>query len=286
MRIIFLTFLLVLSNNLILFSQVSDYGSKTTIYNISSNEKKEYKLKVTLPKNYNENKAYKTLYYLDGWWLSELVLGSYAVLSVTENVEDIILVGISIDGNVLDWNIQRTYDFTPSKYEMPIEQKVGIGEDAITLDSITTGGGSIFINFLETKVLSFIDNRFSNIEKKRGFIGHSFGGLFGVYIMKNRPEIFTDFIIISPSLWWNNYELLNEESFHSFNQHRGPKKVHLSYGANESAWIVRSNTKMDGIINKLGKDQLDYQFVAYQKSNHNSVLPRAIYDGLKHLYSK
>ena len=156
MRIILLTFLLILSNHLILKGQNSDYGTNTTFHQISSNEAKVYKLKITLPNNYDENKTYKSLYYLDAWWLSELVLGSYAILNLTENVEDIIFVGITIDGNVSDWNIQRTFDFTTSKYDMPLAQKVGISDHDINLDSNITGGADIFINFLETKVLKFV----------------------------------------------------------------------------------------------------------------------------------
>jgi predicted alpha/beta superfamily hydrolase len=286
MRIIFLTLLLILSDHLILKGQNSDYGSNTTFHKISSNEAKDYKLKITLPNNYDEKKTYKALYYLDAWWLSELVLGSYAILNITENIDDIIFVGITLDGNVRDWNVQRTFDFTPSKYDMQVVQKVGISDHAINLDSNTTGGADIFIDFLETKVLKFVENKIPNLEKNRGFIGHSFSGLLGIYIMQKKPEIFTNFIIIAPSLWWNKPEMLNPKLFHNFIKERGPVKLHLSYGEDESNWIVKSNIKMDSIINNLERDRLEYKFVAYEKSNHNSILPRAIYDGLLYIYSK
>jgi hypothetical protein len=80
--------------------------------------------------------------------------------------------------------------------------------------------------------------------------------------------------------------MLKQKLFHNFIKKRGPVKLHLSYGEDESNWIVKSNIKMESIINNLEKDRLNYKFVVYEKSNHNSILPRAIYDGLLYINSK
>jgi predicted alpha/beta superfamily hydrolase len=286
MRVFFLTFVLITLNSFLLIGQRTDYGSTTNRYSISSDEEKVYQLKVTLPQDYDENKDYRTLYYLDSWWLSEIVMGSYALLTISEKIDDVVLVGISLDGSLLDWNIQRTFDFTPSKYNMPVSQTVGMGENAIPLNENTTGGGEKFIEFLETKVLKFIDDKYPNLSKNRGLLGHSFGGLFGFYVIQNRPALFSDFIIISPALWWNKSELLQEELFSEFKEDEQQAKLYLSYGEDEFKWIVSSNIEMDNVINNLGKSRLDYKFVAYDKTNHNSILPKAIYDGLMYLYGR
>jgi predicted alpha/beta superfamily hydrolase len=286
MKTIFLYTILLISIHPNFFAQKSDYGASTTAYDISSDEGKEYKLKITLPHNYDNNKTYKVLYYLDAWWLSELVLGSYAILSLSEKINDVVFVGISIEGDVLDWNMQRTYDYTPSIYDMPITQTAGLGKHAIKLDSTTTGGAHIFLEFLESKVFNFIDNKFSNLDNNRGFIGHSFGGLFGFYVMQNKPQLFTDFIIISPSLWWNKSELLYPELFNDFTQQKKSGKLYLSYGKNESNWIVESNIKMKEILSNLEQNRLEFMIEAYDKTNHNSILSKAIYNGLCFLYKK
>jgi len=286
MKFSFITILLLLSNTLPLLGQNSDYGSQTYIHSVISEENKVYQLKVTLPANYNENKTYETLYYLDSWWLSELVLGTNALLNTTEQITDIVFVGITLEGNLLDWNIQRTFDFTPSKYNMPIEQRVGIGENAIPLDENTTGGAAIFMEFLETKIVTLIRDSYPNLSEKRGLLGHSFGGLFAFYIMQHKPRLFSDFIIISPALWWNEQELLNEKYFEHLKSSKKSTTLFLSYGEDESKWIVRSSIEMNDLITNLRLSLMDYEFVTYEKSNHNSVLPRAIYDGLLMLYKK
>jgi hypothetical protein len=275
----------LLSGMVSLIAQKSDYGSQTKLHSISSNEQKDYQLKVTLPKNYDANNSYKSLYYLDSWWLSEAILGSYALLNLTQQVDDIVLIGISVTGTALDWNIQRSFDFTPSTYKMPVKLLAGTGENALTLGDSNTGGAELFVQFLEAKVVTFIENEYPNLEKQRGLLGHSFGGLFSFYVMQNRPQLFSDYIIISPSIWWNKPERLHEKLFTKFNETDKPTKLHLSYGEDESKWITNSNIKMDSVLTGIASSRLDYKFVAYKNTNHTSILTKAIYDGLLFLYA-
>lgn len=269
-----------------LFSQTSPYGSETKHYELVSEAQQAYSLTVTLPKDFDPKKEYKSLYYLDGWWLAESVLGAYALLSITEQIDDVVLIGLSADGSLLDWNVQRTIDYTPSIYQMPLTQNSGTGENAIPLDSTTTGGAERFADFLATSVFEFVEEKHPDLSSSRGLLGHSFGGLFGFYLMQNRPELFAEYIMISPALWWNKSELLQENLFEQFALINQPNKLFLAYGEAESGWITRSAVKMDEIIQSLEKSSLKYSFVPYPASNHNSVLPRAIYDGLFYLYSK
>ncbi len=289
MRFTFGIILLVLINHVNLLGQVSDYGSTTETHYIVSKEDKKYKIKVTLPHNYNQNKTYETVYYLDSWWLSEMVLGTYAILNLSEKIDPIILIGISIDGNLKDWNIQRTLDFTPSKYDLGImgfEMQAGSDENSIRLNPNNTGAAAIFSTFLETKVITSIEEKYPNLEKNRGLIGHSYGGLFSFYIMQQKPQLFSDFIIISPSLWWNKSELVKKEFFLKFKENKLASSIYLSYGSSESKLITRSNTEMDTVLKGLEKDQLNYKFNIYQKANHNSILSQGIYDGLLYTYEK
>ena len=272
-----------------LYGQKTGYGSSTTEHTIISNEGNQYKLKVTFPAEYNLSESYKTLYYLDAWWLSELVLGSYAILNLTNSVEDVVLVGISLEGSELDWNTQRNRDFTPSAYDinkMGFQLKGGSGENGVDLTPETTGKANAFSEFLNNKVFKFVENKYSNITESRGLIGHSFGGLFGIYSMQNHLEMFNDLILISPSAWWNKSELLDETRFSSFNNLNRDTKIHLSYGGAESRLITASNQSLNLILNGLKNENFNFKFEAYENKNHHSVLSRAIYDGLFFLYGK
>lgn len=286
MRLTF-SLIFILAIHFEIFAQVSDYGSSTEIHDIVSQDNKKYQLKVTLPNNYQTSKSYKVLYYLDSWWLSETVLGSYALLQLSEKVEDIVLIGITTDGNLKDWNIQRTLDFTPSNYDievMGINMRAGSGENSIELNPNNTGGADSFIEFIETKVFPYVEETYPNLGMNRGLLGHSYGGLFSFYVMQKQPQLFSDFLIISPSLWWNKSELSEKSSFSKFLSNKKPVNLHFSYGGVESKLITKSSLEMNEIILDLENENLNYEFNFYEKANHNSILPQAIYDGLLFLY--
>ena len=50
-----------------------------------------------------------------------------------------------------------------------------------------------------------------NVSRDRAWFGHSFGGLFGVYLLINGSDVFQRFIIGSPSLWWDKRAMLKAE---------------------------------------------------------------------------
>jgi predicted alpha/beta superfamily hydrolase len=42
----------------------------------------------------------------------------------------------------------------------------------------------------------------------RVLVGHSLGGLFAVYALMTRPDVFQGYIAISPALWWDDQSLV------------------------------------------------------------------------------
>lgn len=265
------------------------HGSSTTIHKVVSEQQHAYELMITLPPGFDKNKSYETLYYLDGWWLSEIVKGSYTLLQIMDLSRDIVLVGISVDGDELAWNTQRTRDFTPSGYDvdqMKIKMKSGVGKNGIDMNPSTSGEADAFIDFLEKKVFTYVEALHPNLVKQRGFIGHSFGGLFGIYISQQRPDLFTNLIVLSPALWWNKNEILKPELFEKLKNQKAPTNLFIAYGGKESKLIAKPSIEVDQLIKDLNKEKLNYKFKCYEEANHNSILPRAIYDGILFLYGK
>ncbi|MCF6279949.1 MAG: hypothetical protein L3J14_06340 [Flavobacteriaceae bacterium] len=280
---------------LLVFNNI--YGQETEEHKIYSQDEDEYILKITFPKNYNIDKEYKTLYYLDAYWLSGITLGSYTILNLTNSVQDVVLVGISLDGSEKDWNKQRDMDFTPSPFKnlglfedfkkknlennVKISFKTGGGNQ---LNKENTGGASLFLDFLENNIIAFVENKYPNLNKRRGLLGHSFGGLFGFYTLQNHPELFKDLILISPSLSWNSFELVDENKFSKLAESKSDIKFYHSYGENEIIAIKKSSNDIKSIITKLEVGNLDYKFNPFKDSDHHSILSKAIYDGLLYLY--
>ena len=294
-KILILGFLFLFQN---FFGQKNELGFKTESHKFYSQDKDEYIIKITFPRNYSPDKEYKTLYYLDAYWLTDIIVGSYTILDFCEYVENIVFVGISYISEP-DWSKQRNMDFTPSPFK-----NLGLFEKSSTLSSKlntkltvktsgiyelkeeNTGGANLFLDFLENKIIKFVEEKYPNLNKRRGLLGHSFGGLFGFYALQNRPELFQDLLLISASLSWNSFELDDKTKFSKLKESKSKIKLYHSYGKDEVKGIRTSNNEISEIISEIELESLSYKFEPVKNTNHHSVLSRAIYDGLLYLYKK
>ncbi len=78
------------------------------------------------------------------------------------------------------------------------------------------------------------------------YFGHSFGGLFGTYVLLTAPAEFRRYIIGSPSLWWDHGVMLRSETLSAggaspsrqvgpaWMDNDAPVTVYLGVGSNET----------------------------------------------------
>jgi len=170
-----------------------------TINEIQSQELSEKRiLNIYLPEGYNQNDttAYPVVYLLDGSADEDFIhiVGLYQFNNFPwiNRVPKSIVVGIA--------NVDRRRDFT---YPTTIE--------ADKKRYATSGKSEKFINFIEKELQPYIQNKYRTNSSKT-IIGQSLGGLLATEILLKRPMLFDKYIIISPSLWWDNGSLLNLQS--------------------------------------------------------------------------
>lgn len=96
-------------------------------------------------------------------------------------------------------NVDRKRDFT-----YPFQNELDLKEFP------TSGKSEKFISFLEKELQPFIDSTYKTMEMKT-IIGQSLGGLLVTKILFKKPELFNNYIIVSPSLWWDDEKLLEEK---------------------------------------------------------------------------
>ena len=152
------------------------------------------KLNIYLPHGYTKEstKKYPIIYLLDGSidedfiHISGLVqFGSFSWINI---IPESIVVGIS--------NIDRKRDFT-----FPTTNKKD------KKDFPTAGGSEKFINFIEKELQPFIEKNYKT-DATKTLIGQSLGGLVATEILFKKPALFDNYIITSPSLWWDDESLL------------------------------------------------------------------------------
>ena len=160
------------------------------------NEKRT--LNIYLPEGYNQNDTikYPVIYLLDGSADEDFIhivgLVQYNSFEWINIVPKSIVVGIS--------TVDRRRDFT---FPTTIET------DKKTFP--TAGHSDKFISFIETELQPFIETKYKTNQSKT-IIGQSLGGLLETEILLKKPTLFTKYIIVSPSLWWDNGSLLNQNA--------------------------------------------------------------------------
>jgi predicted alpha/beta superfamily hydrolase len=212
-----------------------------------SEEKNEYQILITLPPHYDASKSYATLYYLDAWWLEDIVKGTYNLLHRSKTVEEIILVGISIDGNELEFNQQRTRDYTPQPYDkdvMKFPMSIPLESGNFQITDENSGKSAAFITFIKDKVFPEISKNYSIKKEHKAFIGHSFGGLFGIYMAFDDVALFDNYIIISPALWWNKSQELYDKLATASQEDKREVNLFICYGELEGKSITNTTNRL------------------------------------------
>lgn len=95
------------------------------------------------------------------------------------------------------------------------------------------GGGERFLAFLQRQLKPAIAARFAVDDSRQALLGHSYGGLFALYTLLSHPEAFSDYIAVSPSLWWGDgylYRLLSTAPDDS-----GSRRLLMGVGSHEMA---------------------------------------------------
>jgi uncharacterized protein len=148
-----------------------------------------YNIKVGLPVDYNSSgEKYATIYVLDGKDIFGFVANQCKEISDKYNAKNVLVVSIGYGRN-------RSIDYTPTKM------------------SSATGGGPQFLNFIETQLIPAIEQNYSadTSRNSRVILGHSYGGLFGAYAYCVNNKLFGNYILLSPSLWFDNLVTLQLE---------------------------------------------------------------------------
>lgn len=93
---------------------------------------------------------------------------------------------------------------------------------------VKTGGGAEFARFLLEDLRAFLAPRVRLDPARQALFGHSFGGLFALWLMFGRPDAFARWIAASPSITWEGGFLL--EHLARFDPAGRELVVHLSAG--------------------------------------------------------
>ncbi|OZC03945.1 alpha/beta hydrolase [Rubricoccus marinus] len=247
-----------------------------------------YRIHVTLPPDYRATgDSHPVLYYADAQALTEIVVGTHRLAAAvrTADIETAILVGISVDGDEAAWNAQRNRDLTPTPFDPSGVDSSQEGDFLIALwaawspGANETGEAAAFATFIRESLAPRVEASYNASATDRGWLGHSFGGLFGAWAEAEEPDLFNRLLLVSPAMWWNEGEVVASE----FAAPEAEEGVFIAYGTAEDRPITRWAPPLAEAMKAAGYGPT---LRAYDGADHYSIVPRAIYDGLVALYGR
>ena len=225
-------------------------------------------LNIYLPEGYNpkDSLEYPVIYLLDGSADEDFIhiagLVQYNSFEWIDILPKSIVVGIG--------TVDRRRDFTfPTSIETDRETYP------------TTGHSDRFMAFLEKELQPYIEAKFRTSDS-RTLIGQALGGLLATEILFKQPLLFNTYIIVSPSLWWDNGSLLDQDPKILQASFEQPTRIYIGVGKEGlTPTAIPRVMEVDAnlLAEKLkasGSESVEVLFDYLPQVNHATILHQAV----------
>jgi len=227
----------------------------------------ERKIEVYLPVESTQQPAgrYETLYVLDGDWNTKLAIEIVDFMRQLGMIPPVVVVSVPNYFDAHGVN-SRDRDLTPS----------------VVADEPRSGGASDFLAFLKDELIPFVDQRYPT-NGIRLVHGHSYGGLFLMYVLENAPDAFDGYLVLDPAMWWD------KNSFKAGLRDRLPsmptrgKAVYIAGRTGLGAKDMGLDD-LEPILRAALPRALEWRMKLYEDETHDSLKIKATYDALKFAY--
>jgi predicted alpha/beta superfamily hydrolase len=228
--------------------------------------KEQRSIKIRLPEQYKQgsDQKFEVIYMIDGEWNMETYSFIFNFAKGENFVPPVILV--AIPNTYINGANMRDRDFLPQK----------------VADNQLAGGADNMIAFLKNELIPYINKKYPT-NGDNSLFGHSYGGLFTMYVLLTEPQLFNTYYCSDPSFWWNN-NFMNKLALKTFESTTELDKT-LWINGIESTFKGMGIQTMDSILKVKAPKNLNWKTAAFPNETHNSVRLKGIYDGIKFAYS-
>jgi predicted alpha/beta superfamily hydrolase len=252
-----------------------EIGKRYSIHSEILNEERYYS--VCLPESYvtNPNKKYIVAYVLDGERNKFIEFAGIAqsmnsAFNLKVQTPELIIVSIE--------NTDRTRDFTPTHSLNYLDR-----EDITAFES--SGKADNFKMFIEKELIPEIDKSFRTIRKNM-IVGHSLGGLFALHCFLESPELFSYYLLIDPSWFWD-HNYIGKRAKEVLNKRTDLKaRIYIALANNleDDKRHYQWGKEFYKLLEKNQSPGLETRFRYFEDEKHLTIPTPATYYGLKFIF--
>jgi predicted alpha/beta superfamily hydrolase len=182
---------------------VAGYRFETITLNPAANGR-GYRLRVASPDRPAPPGGHPVVWLLDGN-AALMDIGEETLARLARRTPAPVIVFVAHDNDLRIDGDARAYDYTP--------RRPG-GEEAQgdPLGGRRNGGADAFLDLLAGQARSAVAARVKVDPARQALWGHSYGGIFVLHALFTRPQAFSAYGAVDPSLWWGDGHILREEA--------------------------------------------------------------------------
>lgn len=232
-----------------------------------------YTINIYVPNEEAPEEGFPVLYVLDGSSYFNLVKEAVRLQSLNApktGVLPAIVVGI---GHGDDMRERRFYDFTapaetyiyPARFKEKGHEKLG--------------GAVDFSRFIEEELKPTIEVQYPVNKAQQALFGHSLGGYFTLWQLFHQQSSFQRYLAISPSIWWNEHELVQCASVF-LNEHQEMNETLFISAGELETFMVDDARQMATVLEKI----MNVEFYEALDENHASIVPTVMSRAIRFMH--
>jgi predicted alpha/beta superfamily hydrolase len=232
---------------------------------------RHYQLSVGLPAGYAQNpeRRYPVVYVTDGYWDFQKLDAIRGSLTFDKVVPEFIIVGLGYAGENLNYGSLRSWELSP----------VAFGNNA------ETGRAADFLQTIETEIIPFVEREYRADPGHRVLGGASLGGLFTLYAMYSKPDLFNAYIAVTPAVVLGNDWLLGYEEKFAQEGKKLKGRLHVTMGENEGVGFIAGILRYNARVQSRKYPNLAYEFRIIDGERHAGMQLESYTRGLRFVFA-
>lgn len=233
---------------------------------------RHYALFIATPPGYDTQpgKRFPVVFVTDGYWDFHKLTAIHGPLVYDKYAPEFIVVGMGYAGENLNYGNLRRWELSPVPFGTPID---------------ASGHAKDFLDTIEKVFIPLIDKEYRTDPKMRVLGGASLGGLFTLYAMFTKPDLFNAYVAVTPAVALGDSWLLKyEEEFRKSGKTLSGR-LYMTVGGNEATSFAAPILRMNQRFAPGRYPQLAYQFRIIDGERHAGMQLESYNRGLRFVFA-
>ena len=232
---------------------------------------RHYQLHIGLPASYSKetSKRYPVVFVTDAYWDFVKITSIGGGLVYDKVVPEFITVGLGYAGENLNFGNLRRWELSPVPFG----------------DATSSGHAPDFLNTIENEIIPFVESEYRADPSYRVLAGASLGGLFTLYAMYTKPDLFHAYIAATPAVIVGDDWLLDYEEKFMQSQRPLQTRLFVSGGGDESPGFLGGILRFNQRISSRALKGMAYKFRLIDGERHAGMQFESYSRGLRFAFA-